>query len=234
MNILALDTATEACSAALSIQGRVLARFAIAGRSHTEQMIPMVQALMAEAGIGYSQLDGYVCGIGPGSFAGVRIGLGFMKGLALAADRPAVGISSLEALAWPALRDGAGRVLAAIDARMGEVYWAGYARTAEAQSLPVIAEQLRAPQQVPQVDAGTWRAVGTGWGTYEGALRQATGAVLSAMDGAALPHAEHALALGLPRLTAGQGCSLDQLTPRYLRDKVALTVLEQQAKRAGP
>ena len=233
MNILALDTATEACSAALLVDGRILARYEVAGRSHTERMIPMVQALMAEAGLGYSQLDGYVCGIGPGSFAGVRIGLGFMKGLALAADRAAVGVSSLETLAWPSLQRGATQVLTAIDARMGEVYLAGYGATASGEPALLTPEQVCPPDRAPQMQSPQWHAAGTGWGSYEGILRTATGAQLLDVDGSALPRAEHALAIGQLRLARGAGQSLDTLVPRYLRNKVALTLQEQHALRAN-
>src|SRR3546814_9528921 len=87
MNILALDTATEACSAALQLGDQVIARFEVAGRGHTQKLVPMVRGLLAEAGIAFAQLDAYVCGVGPGSFAGVRIGVSFVKGLALAHER---------------------------------------------------------------------------------------------------------------------------------------------------
>src|SRR3546814_5034000 len=101
MNILALDTATEACSAALQLGDQVIARFEVAGRGHTQKLVPMVRGLLAEAGIAFAQLDAYVCGVGPGSFAGVRIGVSFVKGLALAHERPVVAVSSLAMLAAP-------------------------------------------------------------------------------------------------------------------------------------
>lgn len=232
MNILALDTATEACSAALMTGGQTLSRFEIAGRSHTERMVPMVRQLMAEAGITFSQLDGYVCGIGPGSFAGVRIGLGFMKGLALAADRPAVGVSSLETLALPALRNGAAKVLVAIDARMNEVYLQGF--VADEASLPssILQAQVSAPDAIPALeDAQHWTGVGTGWAAYESALRSASG-LQQKIVGDALPHAADALVIGHARLLRGEGVSLDGIVPRYLRNKVALTLEEQSQLRA--
>lgn len=231
MKILALDTATEACSAALAVEGRVLARSERAGRSHTERLVPMVQSLMAEAGLSYAQLDGYVCGIGPGSFAGVRIGLGFMKGLALAADRPAVGVSSLEMLALPALEAGAARVLAVIDARMSEVYWAGFEPDASGLPQVVVEEQVGLPQALPRRTEVDWTGVGTGWGRYEPVLCEALGQRPLRIVGDVLPQAADALRIGLPRLRDGAGLSLDQLVPRYLRNKVALTLTEQQALR---
>ncbi|NKF22563.1 tRNA (adenosine(37)-N6)-threonylcarbamoyltransferase complex dimerization subunit type 1 TsaB [Solimonas marina] len=232
MNILALDTATEACSAALQVAGRTLARFEIAGRTHTEKLVPMVHGLLAEAGIGFAQLDGYVCGVGPGSFAGVRIGVSFVKGLALAHDRPVVDVSSLAMLARPPLALGAQQVTCAIDARMNEVYVAAYRRSADGSPEALLDEQVCAPADVPAV-AGAAVAVGSGWGSYESALRAAVGADLSAIDAAALPTAADALALALPRFAVGTTISAAALLPRYLRNKVALTLNEQRAARRG-
>lgn len=231
MNLLALDTATEACSVALLSGGRTLARHEVVGRGHTEQLIDMVQALMGEASLAYSQLDGYVCGIGPGSFAGVRIGLGFVRGLALAADRPAVGVSSLASLAHPALQAGATRVLSVIDARMNEVYVGAF--EADAGGLPRLLgeEAVCAPANAPAPGGAGWVGVGTGWGPYEAALRTAMNLDPLSLDAHALPRAEHALVIGHAALRAGQGISADLLLPRYLRNKVALTLQEQRARR---
>lgn len=231
MNVLAIDTATEACSAALSVDGRVLARFENVGRSHTERLMPMVLELMAEAGLGFTQLDGYVCGIGPGSFAGVRIGVGYVKGLALAVDRPVAGVSSLAMLALPAIHAGLPQVIAAIDARMNEVYVGHYACGRE--GLPELrgAETVCDPAHVPAAGAGNWAGVGSGWRSYEAQLRTASATMLGSVDGAALPRAEHGLALGLPQLQQGRGLAAAAVVPTYLRNKVALTLSEQQALR---
>lgn len=231
MNVLAIDTATEACSAALCVDGQVSARFEIVERSHTERLMPMVLGLMADAGLAFSQLDGYVCGIGPGSFAGVRIGVGYVKGLALAVDRPVAPVSSLAMLARPALETGAGQVIAAIDARMSEVYFGAYGRSADGGLSPLLADSVCAPVRAPRVGGGHWTAVGTGWGRYEAELRTATAAELDSVDATALPRAQDGLALGLPVLASGRGISADVLAPAYLRDKVALTLDEQQALR---
>ncbi|MFA5940303.1 MAG: tRNA (adenosine(37)-N6)-threonylcarbamoyltransferase complex dimerization subunit type 1 TsaB [Sinimarinibacterium sp.] len=231
MNILAIDTATEACSAALSVGGRVLARFEVAGRSHTERLMPMVLELMAEAGLAFTQLDGYVCGVGPGSFAGVRIGVGYVKGLALAVDRPVAGVSSLAMLALPPIHRGQPQVIAAIDARMNEVYVGHYACGRD--GLPELrgAESVCDPAHAPAAAPGAWAAVGSGWRSYEQPLRLASAAELVAVDGDALPRAEHALTLGLPALMQGRGLAADAVVPTYLRNKVALTIDEQRALR---
>jgi tRNA threonylcarbamoyladenosine biosynthesis protein TsaB len=233
MKLLALDTATEACSVALSVDGRIEERFETAGRSHTERMMPMVQELMAGAGLAFSQLDGIACGTGPGSFAGVRIGVGFVKGLSLALDRPVVGVSSLPAMALRAIRGGAGQVLAAIDARMNEVYWGAYRATADGLPQALLEEQVCAPTEVPQAGAGEWTAVGTGWGAYAEALRASSAVEPVKLLADALPHAEDILRLALPRFQAGEAISGDALLPLYLRNKVALTLVEQAALRAS-
>jgi tRNA threonylcarbamoyladenosine biosynthesis protein TsaB len=239
MKILALDTATEACSAALYLDGQVLPRFERAGRSHTKLLLPMVQALLAEGGCRFGQLDGIVCGVGPGSFAGVRIAVSYVKGLALAIDRPVFGVSSLAMLAQAALNRGAAQVLAAIDARMNEVYVGRFGRAADGRAVALQAAVVCAPDAVPSAGPGPWTAVGTGWGTYEAALRQATGAELAALDGAALPSAEEALQIALPEFAAGHFFAADRLEPDYLRNKVALTLAEQgqlkdNARRSAP
>lgn len=234
MRFLALDTATEACSAALWLDGEVAARFELAGRTHTQCLLPMVHGLMAEAGLAFSQLDGFVCGVGPGSFAGVRIGVGYIKGLALALDRPVVPVGSLEMLAQGAIDAGAARVLAAIDARMNEVYFGAFERDADGLARPRASALVAAPEAVRvEASPAAWVAVGTGWGSYEAPLSAAVAAIIDRLDGAALPHATQAMTLALPRFARDQTLSADALAPVYLRDKVALTLDEQARLRAS-
>lgn len=230
---LALDTATEACSVALSLDGRIHARFEIVDRSHTQRLLPMVKDLLAEIGRPISRLDGIACGIGPGSFAGVRIGVGVVKGLALAADLPVVGVSSLAMLAQGAHRRfDAPRVVAVIDARMKEVYVGTYELGADKRMQALIPDRVCPATDAPRLAGGPWAAAGTGWGPYEAALRVAIAADLAGIDACALPDAADALTLGIPVLQAGRGNSADGLVPAYLRDRVALTLLEQQARKA--
>lgn len=227
MRLLAVDTATEACSAALWVDGQCQLRFEVVGRSHTQQMLPMVHGLMADAGCAFAQLDGLVCGVGPGSFAGVRIGVGFVKGLALSLDRPVVGISSLAMLAQGAIDAGAAQVLASIDARMNEVYFGAFARDASGLAQPLSRARVAAPDAIREGGIGPWVAVGTGWGAYEMPMRAGVVGDLSWVDGTALPRAEQALKLALPVFASGAAISADALAPLYLRDKVALTLEEQ-------
>jgi len=229
---LAVDTATEACSVAITVNGAVRERFEPMQREHTAKLLPMIHAVLADAGKSVSQLDGIVCGIGPGSFAGLRIGLGVVKGLALARDLPVAGVSSLAMLAQRAMRlGGATQVASIIDARMNEVYFGAYARDGAGLAAALVADRVCPPAEVPALPAGSWAGAGTGWGRYEGVLRTALGASVGAVDAAALPHAQEALALGVPALIAGRGQSADSLVPAYLRDRVALTLEEQAALR---
>jgi len=229
---LAVDTATEACSVALWVDGKAREHFEPMQREHTQRLLPMIQAILAEGGTSVSRLDGIVCGIGPGSFAGLRIGLGVVKGLALARDLPVAGVSSLAMLAQRALQERpAAQVASIIDARMNEVYFGAYRRGAAGLAEPLLADRVCPPQEVPALPEGAWLGVGTGWGRHEAVLREALRAPVAPVDSAALPRAAEALILGIPVLEAGRGQSADSLAPAYLRDRVALTVQEQASLR---
>lgn len=233
MKRLALDTATEACSVALEVDGQRLNKFRVAGREHSRYLPSMVQAIMAEAGLSMTQLDVLGCGIGPGSFAGVRIGVAYAKGLAAALDLPVAGVSSLAMLAQAAIRQTSTRhVLAAIDARMDQVYFGVY-RAVNDLAQAVMPDRVCDPQQVSAADVTTAVAVGSGWGRYDNVLRNALPAIqINSVDGAALPNALAALDLmalidiGDPSLNAAS------LIPQYLRNRVALTRTEQAAARS--
>ena len=234
MKLLALDTATEACSAAVWADGVIHAHFEIAGRDHTQRLLPAAATVLAQAGFGYSQLDGLVCGVGPGSFAGVRIAVALAKGVALAHALPVVGVSSLALLAQRALRldGGIDRVLVAIDARMGEVYFQPFESGADGLAVALAEAVVVAPTGVPVAPApGPWLAVGTGWGSYEAELRAATGADIHQVEGSALPQAADGFALAVPMFRCGETMTPDALQPVYLRNRVALTLLEQQQRR---
>lgn len=227
-NLLAIDTATEACSVALASGAKTYARFTVAGRTHTQTLFPMVDEVMREAKLAFDELDGIVCGVGPGSFAGVRIGVGYAKGLALALDVPVVPSGSLALLAQAAIDQGAEVVLASIDARMDEVYFAVFEKSADGLAVLVGNQQVCRPQDVAvPATIVSARGVGTGWGRYPEELGQSVGCRLSAIDGAALPDVRFSLTAAESKLRSGEAGLADLLTPVYLRQKVALTLEEQ-------
>ena len=231
MKLLAIDTSTEACSAALWLDGEVRERYEISGRDHTQKLMPQVASLLAESEISFRQLDGIVCGHGPGSFAGVRIGVGYVKGLGLALDRPVFGVSSLAMLALRAAREHkTTQVLSAIDARMNEVYFGAF-EVIDGKLRELAPETVAAPAAIAAMPAGRWLAAGTGWGAYRDALSAAVNVDLIQVLPEALPHAGDALLLAAPEFAAGRAINADALTPVYLRNKVALTLVEQAALR---
>ncbi|GGB37383.1 tRNA (adenosine(37)-N6)-threonylcarbamoyltransferase complex dimerization subunit type 1 TsaB [Oceanisphaera marina] len=216
--ILAIDTATEACSAALWQDGTVLSRYQVAPRGHTDLILPMVAELLAEGELALNQLDGLAFGRGPGSFTGVRITLGVAQGLAFGADLPLLGVSNLQALAQGAHRVcGAEQVLSAIDARMGEIYVGGYAM---AQGVM----EVREAEQVIAPDAFLTAAANQHWATGVGSgfVTYAELAALVTSECGALPYpdAQDLLPQALALWQAGQGVDAALAQPVYLRDKV--------------
>lgn len=228
MKLLAFETATEACSVALWIDGAVRERFEIAPRRHAELALPWADALLAEAGIARAQLDAIAVGRGPGAFTGVRLAIALTQGIALALDRPAVPISTLAALAV----QGEGHVLAAIDARMGEVYLGAY-RHDDGGIVAIGAERVLAPDAAPLPEGTGWQGVGTGFDAVQGALRTRFAGRLSGVDAAMLPHAADVARLAAVAFARGDAVAPERLEPAYLRDHVALTLAEQQAARAA-
>lgn len=221
--ILALDTATEACSAALLNQQQIDARFEIAPRDHTQRILPLVQKLLQAQQLDLTALDVLAFGRGPGSFTGVRIGIGIAQGLALGANLPMIGVSSLATMAQGAWRlTGAERVLAAIDARMGEVYWAEYQRDANGEWQGAESEAVLKPEDVQarigQL-SGEWTTVGTGWAAYPHLL-SSTGATLVTTE-VTLPAAEDMLPLALSAWQRGESVAVENAEPVYLRNEVA-------------
>src|SRR5690606_9723218 len=189
VKLLAFETATEGCSVAVLVDGDVRERFEVAPRRHAELALPWADALLAEAGVAKSQLDAIAVGRGPGAFTGVRLAIAIVQGIALALDRPVVPVSTLAALAARAPASGPAQILAAIDARMGEVYAAAFARR-DGDLSPLSAERVSAPGAVLlPAGEGAWQGVGTGFAAGEGALSASLGARLSAVDAMALPHA---------------------------------------------
>ena len=226
MKLLAFETATEACSVALWIDGQVRERFEVAPRRHAELALPWAEALLVEAGLAKSQLDAVAVGRGPGAFTGVRLAIAMAQGIALALDRPIVGVSTLAALAMQAKGE---RILAAIDARMGEVYLGAFERRADGMHL-LVNEVVAKPASAAIPD-GSWTAVGTGFSAADGTLQQRLQGRLLSVDAHALPHAVDVARLGAVAFERGEAVAAERIEPAYLRDNVALTLVQQQALR---
>lgn len=222
MRILAIDTATEACSAALWNDGTLSAHFEICPREHTQRILPLVQEVLTESGATLTELDALAFGRGPGSFTGVRIGIGIAQGLALGAELPMIGVSTLATMAQGAGAKPATRVLAAIDARMGEVYWAEYQRDEQGVWHGEETEAVLKPEAVAERLAqlsGEWATVGTGWQAWPD-LAKASGLTLSSGE-IELPAAEDMLPLACYLLAAGKTVAVEKAEPVYLRNEVA-------------
>lgn len=221
--ILALDTATEACSVALLLDGVVDAHFELCAREHTQRILPMVEAMLTRHQVALSQLDALAFGRGPGSFTGVRIAIGMAQGLAFGAGLPLLGVSTLMTMAEAAWqRHGATRVLAAIDARMGEVYWAEYQRAEDGQWQGEATEAVLKPEAAlarMQQLSGDWITVGTGWAAWPN-LTAESSLTLQASD-ITLPAAEAMLPLAQQLWQQGAALPPEQAEPAYLRNQVA-------------
>ena len=252
MRILALETSTEYCSAALWIDGQVAQSHVLAGHTHSDILLPTVKRLMDQAGLGFAQLDGVAFGAGPGSFTGLRIACGVAQGLAFAHDLPVVPVVSLESLAEQGDADA---VITAFDARMGELYFAAYRRagvSGEGSSessgessggssgadwsvqiapmlvtAPVLDASLPALAASPS--AGQWLGMGSGFGSH-GAVLTARYA-LARVDALCVPRAAAVASIASRKLARGEALRAEDAAPLYLRNKVALDVREQAALR---
>ncbi|MCJ7975815.1 tRNA (adenosine(37)-N6)-threonylcarbamoyltransferase complex dimerization subunit type 1 TsaB [Aeromonas veronii] len=221
LKILAVDTATEACSAALLVGDKLFSRWEEAPRDHTRKILPMVQAVLEDAGISLSDLDAIAFGRGPGSFTGVRIGISVAQGLAFGAGVPLIGISTLAAMAQGAYRlDGAEQMLTAIDARMNEVYFGRY-ELIDGRMQLVGDEVVSEPAALVDVRgklAGPVTCVGTGFETYGETLSGLADEL--AVSQVRFPAAEDMLPLARAAWLTGEAVPVEQATPVYLRDKV--------------
>jgi tRNA threonylcarbamoyladenosine biosynthesis protein TsaB len=226
MRVLALDTATEACSVALLTDAGLIGAWREVGRGHAEQILDMVDAVLSEAGITLRTLDGIAASVGPGAFTGVRIGVSVAQGLAFGADLPVVAVTTLEALGWQAMRGGAEQVMACLDARMGEVYWGCFAAHPERGLAARGAPAVGGAQSVNVPLKGPFQGIGRGFAAYP-VLQALAGLVLPAGACDALPDAKDMARLGAIRLSLGEGRDPADLVPVYLRDKVALTEVER-------
>ena len=220
--LLAIETASAACSAALSIDGEVEERYSLAPRQHALLILPMIESLLAEAGLKTADLDACAFGRGPGSFTGVRIAASVIQGIAFAADLPVVPVPTLAALARCAMREtGIQNILAALDARRGEVYWGVYRHAAAGGPVAVIEESVRAPDKVDMPVDGDWAGAGSGWAAYGEILAKRAGDRLVRSMPDLEPRACDVAAIAVAEFRAGRTVVASAAVPVYLRDRVA-------------
>jgi tRNA threonylcarbamoyladenosine biosynthesis protein TsaB len=229
MNLLAIETATEACSVALLCGDALLDRSELAPRRHAELVLPMAEELLAEAGITRRQLDAIAVGRGPGAFTGVRLAISVAQGLALALDIPVVPVSSLATLAMQAPRNGAA-IIAAIDARREEIYAGTFRFDADGGVEPLGLEHVLPASDLILPQAEAWNVLGTGWRAYGDAIRARLPSPPRWADGDRYPQACDVARLAAPLFAAGKGVAPERALPVYLRDKVALTLEEQHGR----
>jgi tRNA threonylcarbamoyladenosine biosynthesis protein TsaB len=229
MKLLAVETATEACSAALAIDDNIIERFELAPRSHTQLILPMIDELMTEAGLSVSQLDGLAFGCGPGSFTGIRIATGVIQGIALGADLPVVRVSTLAAMAQELFdRTDDNVAFTAMDARMNEIFWGVYQRGADGFA-ELLGQELVTPVSLidyPVQQSGV--GIGSAWAVYATELTERLAGQVNRYESDNLPRAALIARLGVHNFA--HAVAVEQAMPVYLRDKVAQTEAERAAR----
>ncbi len=230
MILLALDTATECCSVALAIDGEIRQRSELAPRRHAELLLPWIAEMLDEAGIARSAIDAIAVGRGPGGFTGVRLAVAAAQGLAYGLDRPLLPVSSLAALAMQADAPAQAQVLAAIDARMGEVYLGAFRVDVEGLVEALDQEWMAAPGAV-SLPAGDWWGAGSGFAAADGALVARLAGQLNGFQAQRYPQAQAIARLGQRQLAMGIVATPHSIEPAYLRDKVAQTLAERGVSR---
>lgn len=226
MNILAIDTATEACSVALLADGNCQEIFEIIPRQHTERVLPMLDQLLKEADLSLSQLDAIAFNCGPGSFTGVRVGASVTQGLAFSSNLPVIPVSSLAALAQLALREeNQQKVLSAIDARMNEMYWGCY--QLEAGIMRLVGEEKVSP--VTKVKKkGSWHCQGSGWDMFQTELEQSKQVNITSFSHERFPHAQDIAVLAADLYQQEKMVSAEDAKPVYIRDEVTWKKIKDQ------
>ena len=221
MNILAIDTATDACTCALDWEGTIVERHAVEPRRHTELLLAMIDSILAEAGARLDALDTIAFGRGPGSFTGLRIACAVAQGLAYGANRPLVAVSTLRVLATGTYRlHGSRRVLTAFDARMGEVYWGGFEWNG-AVMVPLFEESVGPPDAVRVPEGGGWTGAGGGWSAHRDVLEPRLAGSLDSVYAERLPEAIDMLEPARHAAEAGSVLAPEDAAPVYLRSEVA-------------
>ncbi|MDG1073485.1 MAG: tRNA (adenosine(37)-N6)-threonylcarbamoyltransferase complex dimerization subunit type 1 TsaB [Methylophilaceae bacterium] len=224
MKLLAFDASTEFLSIALQTDQQTYKTDLKAGQAASQLILPQIHQLFALAQLTLADLDGIAFGAGPGSFTGVRIACGVAQGLAFGANLPVVGVNVLMAMAESS---GAERVIAASDARMGEVYHGVYVRQ-ESKWVEVLAAGVYKPHEVPDIEGDDWVGAGTAWAVYGDVLQQQYANQMAAILPEMTPMAEAILALALPIFERGEALPASEAKPIYIRNRVALTSKERE------
>ena len=239
MKLLSLDTSTEFLSLAIQVGEQTFTHYQLAGNASSTLILPQIQALLEEANIKLSDLDGIAFGAGPGAFTGVRIACGVAQGLGFGANIPVVGINTLLAVAEASDAD---KVIVCLDARMGEIYHAAFAKVFTQNKLNYDWQQIHEttvgkPEYAPVLVAGAstlsisdkdWVGVGSGWAVYGDILKIIYAQNLVNIHADITPTAEAILKLGAPLFLAGLAKPARDATPIYIRNKVALTSIERE------
>lgn len=230
MKLLAVETATEACSAALAIDGVITERFELAPKHHTQLILPMIDELMREAGLTASELDALAFGCGPGSFTGIRIATGVIQGIAFGADLPVVRVSTLAAMAQDFFdRSECSLAFTAMDARMDEIFWGVYQRNGLGFA-ELLGEEMVIPADLVECSiASLGVGIGSAWGVYADTLMNRLAGRVSHYESEVLPRASLIARLGVHGFTQGLAVPVELAMPVYLRDKVAKTEAERRA-----
>ena len=235
MNLLALDTSTEFLSLALQLGDKIVTHHQHAGQAASQLVLPQIQALLDSANIKLSDLDGIAFGAGPGAFTGVRVACGVAQGLGFGANLPVVGVNTLLALAEAS---GQERVIACLDARMGEIYHAAFEKINGVwieQSETKVCKPEAAPMLAPSISSiNTWVGVGSGWAVYGDILSNIYAENLvktlpNDLHYEVTPSAKAILQLAAPIFAAGEAKPASEAMPIYIRNRVALTTIEREA-----
>jgi tRNA threonylcarbamoyladenosine biosynthesis protein TsaB len=223
VKILAVETSTEFCSVALWQDGVVHERIELVGQKHSEILMSMLDELLQDADVKIPQLDGIAFGKGPGSFTGVRIACGVAQGLALGSNLHTVGVCTLQALAKAC---GHNKVIAALDARMGEIYLAAYEKQGEEWN-EVVAPCLCKIEHAPAIEGKGWFGAGSGFAVNNAALAARYTDQLIGLDARLVPQASAVAQLAAIEFANGHAVDAALALPLYLRDKVALKTNER-------
>ena len=218
--LLCLDTSTPACSVALLHERQIYHRFELASRDHTRLLLPMVDAVLKEAGISANVLDALAFTVGPGSFTGIRIGFGVAQGLAFGAELPVIPVSTLESMAVAAQVEcehpEGSLILPMLDARMDEIYWALFQVSAQGELQRVCDDSLNNPEDIqPELNDAPLHMFGDGWNYAERLTVEP-----ASVNPEFYPDARAVLTIAVQKLAAGQLQQVDDVQPLYLRDKI--------------